>query len=167
MTLFQQLHTHAGKLFIFFCVIAFLSFSHLHGLPSTTLGPMAGGDVGSLILGSPGSTSGRKYPIEFLGEDARRKYTHMVESQSKSLEAAIAGYRMRYNREPSSGSDDWYHVAVRLNATISDEFDTVMAVFEPYRGTSARELGARVREALDLRLVKRKCLVFVSKTINF
>ena len=31
-----------------------------------------------------------------------------------------------------------------------------MAMFEPYWATSARELGARVREALDIRLVEEK-----------
>ena len=153
MSPLEQLRTHAGKLFIFFCVIAFLSVYHIHGPPSTTLNLTTHDDADSLTFTSPGLGSGQKHPIEVLVEDARRKYTHMIENQSKSLEQAIANYKKRYQREPPPGFDDWYRVAVRLNATIIDEYDTVMTMFEPYWGISARELRARVREALDPRLV--------------
>lgn len=129
MTLFGQLHTHVGKLFRFFCVIAFLSFYHLHGQPSISLNTATGEDADSLAFNSPGPASGQKHPIKLLVEDARRQYTHMIESQSKSLEQAIANYQKRYHREPPPGFDDWYHIAVRLNATIIDEYDTVMTMF--------------------------------------
>lgn len=152
----QQLRTHIVKLFIFVTVTAFLSFLsfyYRHRLPSTTLNPWAGGKADSLNFASSGPTSGHKHPIEVLVEDARRKHTHIIESQSKSLKQAIANYKERYNREPPPGFDDWYHYAVNNNATIIDEYDSVMAMFEPYWGITARELRARVREALDPRLV--------------
>lgn len=150
MTVFKykQLETHAGKLlFTFLCFIVILSFYHLHDLPSRTL--HAGTNKDHDVFGSIGPTTGQKHPIEILVKDARRRYTHMVENQSKSLTEAIANYKKRYRREPPPGFEDWYHVAVRLNATIIDNYDSVMASFEPYWSISARELRARVREALD------------------
>ena len=132
MNLLPQLRSHAGKLFIFFCVIALLSFYHLVGLPSKTLNPVTDGHVSSPDVGSQGPTSDYKHPIELLVDEARRKYLHMIEGQSKSLEQAIANYKKRYSREPPPGFDDWYHVAVQLNATIIDNYDTIMATFEPY-----------------------------------
>ena len=149
MTVFKhmQLQTHSGKLRIFFCLLAFLSFYHLHRPLSTILHPVAHAQLG--VYGSLGPTSGQKHPIEILVQDARQQFTHMVNSQSKSLGEAIANYKKRYSREPPPGFDDWYHVAVRLNTTIIDNYDSVMATFEPYWGMSAREIRARVREALD------------------
>ena len=156
MSAFQQLRTHLGKLFVFLSLIAFLSFYYLHGLPSTTLASVPGPDAHSPSLAFLGLTSDQKHPIEVLVEDARRKHAHIVKSQSKSLKQAIANYKKRYHREPPPDFDDWYNTAVRLNATIIDEYNTVMAMFEPYWGISARELRARVREALDPRLLDGK-----------
>lgn len=82
----------------------------------------------------------------------------MVESQSKSLEEAIATYKKRYHREPPPGFDDWYHLAIESNATVIDEYDSVMAMFEPYWSISARELRARVRELLDPDFIDGKLL---------
>ena len=150
MTLFKykQLQTHAGKLrFTFLCFVVFLSFYHLHNLPSRTLHPATNKELD--VFGSLGPTNGQKHPIEVLVEDARRRYTHMVKNQSKSLTEAIANYKKRYRREPPPGFENWYHVAVQSNATIIDNYDSVMAGFEPYWSISARELRARVREALD------------------
>ena len=151
MAAFQQLRTHVGKLFVFVGVLAFLSFYYFHGLPSSMLASVPDRDVHSPTLAFLGPTSGQKHPIEILVEEARRKHTHILESQSKSLEQAIANYKKRYHREPPPGFDDWYHTAVSMDATIIDEYDTVMAMFEPFWGISARELRARVREALDPR----------------
>lgn len=147
MTLIHRLQPHAGKLVTFFCLITFLLFYHRHNIPSLKPYPVKNGPVG--VFGFLGPTKGQKHPIEILVDDARRKYTHMVESQSKSLEEAIANYRKRYRREPPPGFDDWYQVAVRLNAIVIDDYDSVMTMFEPYWGMSARELRARVREVLD------------------
>lgn len=151
MAALQQLRTHVGKLFFFVGVLAFLSLYYFHGLPSSTLASVPNIDVDSPTLAFLGPTSGQKHPIEILVEDARRKHTHIIESQSKSLEQAIANYKKRYHREPPPGFDDWYHTAVTMDAIIIDEYDTVMAMFEPFWGISARELRARVREALDPR----------------
>ena len=147
MPLFQQ---YRRQLPIFLCLLAFLSLYCLHGLLSTASDPMLGTDTDMYFgLGSRGPTSGQKHPIELLVENARKRYTQMVDSQPKSLEEAIVNYQKRYKRVPPPGFDDWYHTAVNLNATVIDNYDTVMAAFEPYWGISARELRARVRETLD------------------
>lgn len=149
MTLLLQLPcAHSWKPFIFFCIIVSLSFYHFHGLP-TSPNPTGDLDAPYLSFGSLSSTSGHKHPVELLVEHARRRFTRMVESQSKSLEQAIANYKKRYNREPPPGFDEWYRVAVELNATIIDDYDTVMTSLEPYWGISARELRARVREVIS------------------
>ena len=157
MTLFQLRNT-LWKPFIFFCIIALLTFHHFHGLSPTLPNPVANLDAAYLTFGSPSSTSGQKHPIELLAEHARQRFTHMVESQSKSLEQAIATYKKRYHREPPPRFDDWYHLAIESNATVIDEYDSVMAMFEPYWSISARELRARVRELLDPDFIDGKLL---------
>lgn len=148
------------KSFIAFCIIASLLFYHyyFHGLSSTSPDPKEDLDAAYLTFGSPSSTSGQKHPIELLAEHGRRRFDRMVESQSKSLEQAIATYKKRYHREPPPGFDDWYHLAIESNATVIDEYDSVMAMFEPYWSISARELRARVRELLDPDFIDGKLL---------
>ena len=50
------------------------------------------------------------------------------------------------------------HLAIESNATVIDEYNSVMAMFEPYWSTSARELRARVREFLDPDFIDGKLL---------
>ncbi len=159
MTLFQQSCQRLWKPFTVLCIIAFLYFhSSLRFYGSTSPDPTADMDATYLSLSSLSSTSPQKHPIEFLVEHARRKATDIVERQSKSLQEAIANYRNRYHREPPPGFEDWYRVAVELNATIIDEYDTITAMFEPYWGISARELRERVRDVLDPRQFDGKML---------
>lgn len=158
MTCFQQPHSRDWKLFIAFCMIASLIFYHFHGLPSTSTNPKADLDAAYLTFGVPSSTSSQKHPIELLAEHGRRRFDRMVESQSKSLEQAIATYKKRYKMEPPPGFDDWYRLAIESNATVIDEYDSVMAMFEPYWSISAREIRARVRELLDPDFIDGKLL---------
>lgn len=116
MTLFQQSCQRLWKPFTFLCIIAFLYSHRFYG--STSPDPTADMDATYLSLSSLSSTSPQKHPIEFLVEHARRKATDIVERQSKSLQQAMANYRSRYYREPPPGFEDWYRVAVELNATI-------------------------------------------------
>lgn len=148
MTRFQQ-----KPFIIVFCIIAPLLFYHFHGLSSTSPDPKADLNAAYLTFGSS-----KKHPIELLAENARRKFDRMVESQSKSLEQATATYKKRYHREPPPGFDDWYHLAIESNATVIDEYDSVMAMFEPYWSLSARELRARVRELIDPDFIDGKLL---------
>ena len=154
MALSRQLRSYLERLSILLCIIALLCLYHFHGVPPMNLDPVTEADVAYLGLDSPNITSGHQHPIEVLVDDASQKYSRMLANQSKSLEQAIANYKKRYHREPPPGFDDWYRLAVELNATIIDEYDTVMAAFEPYWGISARELRARVREVLDPRYLE-------------
>ena len=165
MTLCEPLQTHLGKVFIVFFFVVVLSFYHLYNTRSKTLHPVTDGDVScSGLLGLP---SGQKYPIENLFEDARQKQAHLVERQSKSLAEALINYKDRYNREPPPGFDKWYHAAISLNASIIDDYDSVMASFEPYWSISARELRARVREVLDPKLIEGKLIGIRVKNHQF
>ena len=166
MTLGKQLQTHLGKkVFIVFFFVVVLSFYHLNTKRIKILHPVTHGDVS--YSGLLGLTSGQKHPIEILFQDARRKQAHLVERQSKSLAEAVINYKKRYNREPPPGFDEWYHAAISLNATIIDDYDSVMANFEPYWSISARELRARVRQVLDPRLMEGKLIGIRVKNHQF
>ena len=97
------------------------------------------------LLGLVGS---EKHPIEVLVEQAKAKHAHMVSRQSKTLEEAVTEYRRRYSREPPPGFDHWYQAAIDANATIIDEYDTVMEAFEPFWSLTGREIRTRVQEAI-------------------
>ena len=148
MTLLQSC-LRLWRSFIFLCIITFLYFHRFNG--STLPRSIVDVDATYLSLASLSSHSPQKHPIEVLVEQARRTATDMVERQSRSLQQAIANYQKRYHREPPPGFEDWYRVAVELNATIIDEYDTITAMFEPYWAISARELRQRVRDVLDPR----------------
>ena len=165
MTHCKQLQRHLGKVFIVVFFVVVLSFYHLNSIRSKILHPVTGGDVG--YSRSLGLTSGQKHPIEILFQDARQKQAHLVERQSKSLAEAVVNYKDRYKREPPPGFDEWYHAAIGLNATIIDDYDSVMATFEPYWSLSARELRARVREVLDPRLMEGKLIGIRVKNHQF
>lgn len=125
MTLCKQLQTHLGKVFIVLFFVVVLSFYHLSNIRSKTFHPVTDGDVS--YSGLLGLTSGQKHPIEILFQDARQKQAYLVERQSKSLAEAVINYKDRYRREPPPGFDEWYHAAISLNATIIDDYDSVMA----------------------------------------
>ena len=48
-----------------------------------------------------------EHPISFLIREAERKWTEMVNRQSKTLAEAVHEYRARYGRAPPKGFDDW------------------------------------------------------------
>lgn len=95
-----------------------------------------------------GPVGGEKHPIERLVEQAKANHAHMVSRQSKTLGEAVTEYKRRYSREPPPGFENWYQAAIDANATIIDEYDTVMEAFEPFWSLSGREIRARVQEAL-------------------
>lgn len=136
-----------SKLFIFFGLISFLYLYHVRNSGSLfSLGSV--GLAQSKHNGLLGLTDSKKHPIEMLVEQAKAKHTHMVNRQSKTLGEAITEYRRRYSRDPPPGFADWYQAAVDANVPIIDEYDTVMAAFEPFWSISGKEIRARVREAI-------------------
>lgn len=136
-----------SKLFIFFGLLILLYFYHAPSsralFPLGFLGPTSPRHTGLL-----GLTGSKKHPIELLVEQARAKHANMVNRQSKTLEEAILEYKRRYSREPPPGFDQWYKAAVEANVPIVDEYDTIMAAFEPFWSLSGKEIRARVEEAI-------------------
>ena len=136
-----------SKLFIFFGLTSLLYFYHVRS--SGALFPL--GTAGSALSkhnGLLGLTGNKKHPIELLVEHAKAEHTNLVNRQSKTLQEAITEYKRRYSREPPPGFDHWYKAAVEANVPIIDEYDTVMAAFEPFWSISGKEIRARVKEAI-------------------
>ncbi len=99
-------------------------------------------------------TNNRQHPIELLVERAKAKHANMLKRQSKTLDEAVTEYKRRYSREPPPGFDQWYKAAVDANVAIIDEYDTVMAAFEPFWSLTGKETRARVQEAIYPRVGK-------------
>ena len=142
-----------SKLFIFFGIISILYFSYVKFSAAPFLLETAG-SARSKNKGLFGLTGSKQHPIELLVEKAKAKYANMLKRQSKTLEEAVTEYRRRYSREPPPGFENWYKAAVDANVPIIDEYDTVMAAFEPFWGVSGKEIRARVQEAVNPRVGK-------------
>ena len=143
----------SSKLFIFFGIISILSFSYVSY--STTRFPRGTAGSASSKYDALLRLTGRKnHPIELLVKKAKTKHVNMLKRQSKTLEEAITEYKRRYSREPPPGFDNWYKAAVDANVPVIDEYDTVMAAFEPFWGISGKEIRARVEEAISPRVGK-------------
>lgn len=91
-----------------------------------------------------GLTKNARHPIELLVKEANQKFWEMTKRQSRSSKEAVNEYRRRYKREPLPGFNKWCNAAVKSNTTVNDNFDTIMAAFEPYRAFSAQDMRARV-----------------------
>lgn len=61
----------------------------------------------SITVVVPKTWISEPHPIELLHMEGKRRYDHILSSQSKSVEAAIAEYHRRYHREPPKGFDHW------------------------------------------------------------
>ena len=76
--------------------------------PSSATSPRGRAQV---VLDRPASDDtdlpDEEHPISFLIRDAERKWTEMVNRQSKTLVDAVQEYRSRYGRAPPKGFDDW------------------------------------------------------------
>ncbi len=92
-----------------------------------------------------GPTESAKHPIKLLVEEANEKFQAMRQ-QSNTFEKAITEYKRRYDRGPPPGFDHWYDATVKSNATVINNFDTIMATLEPFWGLSAQEMRARVKD---------------------
>lgn len=142
-----------SKLFIVFGIISILYFFYVKLSAAPFLLETAG-SARSKHNGLFGLTGSKQHPIELLAEKAKVKHADMLKRQSKTLEEAIIEYRRRYSREPRPGFDNWYKAAVEANVSIIDEYDTVIAAFEPFWGVPGKEIRARVQEAIFPRVGK-------------
>ncbi len=136
-----------SKILVLFGIIAILFFYSLRYAPA--LVPLnSAGSASSRQSGLLGSIGSRKHPIEVLVEKARKQHAAVIKRQSKTLAEAITEYKRIYSREPPPGFDKWYKAVVDANVQITDEYDTVMAAFEPFWSLSGKEIRARVQEAI-------------------
>lgn len=131
---------------IFFLLYGLRSFSRPEwsGIRKSPVSPLAGAE--QYILGT--SSGGKQHPIEVLNADAKKEFAAMVAGQSKTLAEASTEYQRRYNRPPPPGFDVWFTRAIRQNATIIDNFDTVMTTLEPFWRFAPQEIRTRARLAI-------------------
>lgn len=85
----------------------------------------------------------REHPIPQLMEEAEAKYGKKLESQSKTLNAAVAEYKRRYRRPPPKGFDAWWNFTQTYQVKMIDEYDGMMDDLNPFWGLSGEELRRR------------------------
>lgn len=83
------------------------------------------------------------HPIPKLMADAREAYETKVNSQSKTLGAAVKEYRRRYNRDPPKGFDIWFEFATANNTVMIDEYDQLVRDLEPFWQLTGAEIRQR------------------------
>ena len=133
-------------LFIFFLLYWF-GIRHGLGIERTLPPPLgfavSGGRRGrksSLLFDSEGlatlaSTAPgqkREHPIYELMESAEDKWTNLIASQSKTLQAASAEYKRRYILDPPAGFDAWFAFCQANGIRIVDNYDQMMKDLLPH-----------------------------------
>ena len=93
-------------------------------------------------------TNTHVHPVDQLVRDAEVSWLHTLDSQSKTLEAAVAEYKLRYGIPPPPNFDKWYEFAKRKNVQLIDEYDTIYHSLLPFWGLTPVTIRARAKEAL-------------------
>ena len=88
------------------------------------------------------------HPVTQLIHDAETSWTTKLQSQSQSLEAAVAEYKRRYGLPPPPNFDKWYDFAKRKGVQLIDEFDIIYHSLLPFWGLSPATIRGRAREAI-------------------
>ncbi|EST08127.1 Lipopolysaccharide-modifying protein [Kalmanozyma brasiliensis GHG001] len=83
---------------------------------------------------------------------ARRKFDHLVSSQSKTYQQAHDRYVAQYHRTPPPGFDAWFAYAQQNNVTIIDDYGQLEADLLPLRRIPPHILRQRVTAATKLEL---------------
>jgi len=73
----------------------------------------------------------------------------MVEKQSRTLNEARREYKRRYKRDPPLEFNRWYEMAIASNATVVDNFDTIVNALEPFWRYSASDLRKATELVID------------------
>ncbi|KAJ2915744.1 hypothetical protein MD484_g4678, partial [Candolleomyces efflorescens] len=92
----------------------------------------------------------REHPIPRMMREAEEKFNAKVARQSKTLDAAVAEYRRRYNRHPPKGFDDWWEFAKKFDFKMVDEFDILMEDMAPFYELPGIEVRRRVSQVGEL-----------------
>lgn len=61
------------------------------------------------------------HPILGLLAEGERRWSELVEKQSRTLEEAVVEYRKRYKRAPPKGFDHWWNFAQAAQVLLPDE----------------------------------------------
>ncbi|KDQ56557.1 glycosyltransferase family 90 protein [Jaapia argillacea MUCL 33604] len=81
---------------------------------------------------------------------AEEKFKKLLGRQSKTLAAAVAEYKKRYNRNPPKGFDEWWKFAQDHDVLIVDEYDGMIEDLEPFWELSGEEFRRRVEQVSSL-----------------
>lgn len=84
-----------------------------------------------------------QHPIPKLMARAKDNFEKKLHAQSKTLEAAIAEYRKRYEMDPPKGFDEWFQFAKDNQVDMIDEYDQLMRDLAPFRQFSGSEVRER------------------------
>ena len=95
-------------------------------------------------------TNPRLHPIAQLTQDAEASWAKTLNSQSKSLEAAVSEYKRRYSVPPPPNFDKWYAFAKQRNVQLIDEYDNIYHSLLPFWGLSPRTIRERAQEAMGM-----------------
>ncbi|PYH49815.1 uncharacterized protein BP01DRAFT_261376, partial [Aspergillus saccharolyticus JOP 1030-1] len=80
---------------------------------------------------------------------AQTRARRLIESQSRTPEAAIATYSQRYQRPPPAGFREWAQFALDHDSQILDEFDQIELDLRPFRSEEARRVLRRLHQRPD------------------
>ena len=95
------------------------------------------------------ASSRSQHPIQTLAEKAIFDFQATIDRQSRTLDAAVAQYRIRYRRSPPPGFARWFTFAQRHHSRIIDDYDSIAKAMEPFWQQSparSKELVEQVSE---------------------
>ncbi|GMK58662.1 hypothetical protein CspeluHIS016_0601040 [Cutaneotrichosporon spelunceum] len=95
------------------------------------------------------NTAGQ-HPIYDLLERSERDWQRKVDSQSKTLQEAVAEYGRRYGRPPPKGFDRWWHWAAKAGIPLPDEYDQIHRDLDPYWGIRPSDFRAQAEAAAKM-----------------
>ncbi|MCJ1417019.1 capsule-associated protein CAP1 [Xylographa parallela] len=95
----------------------------------------------------PPATS-KSHPIHQLINSAEESLSGILNRQSKTLDEAVAEYKLRYKIPPPPNFDKWYYFAKEKGVQLIDEYDTVYDSLLPFWGLEPSVIRGRAREAL-------------------
>ncbi|KAI1177812.1 glycosyltransferase family 90 protein [Nemania sp. FL0916] len=90
-----------------------------------------------------------KHPVEVLIRDAKANFNNLLQTQSRTYEAAYTEYQRRYGFEPPPGFEDWYKFAQSHHSPIIDEFDIISEGIAPFLQLSGKEVLDIMKQVYD------------------
>ena len=88
------------------------------------------------------------HPVYKLITSAEKEFEELKDKQSKSLDEAVAEYRLRYKIPPPPNFDKWYELAKEKGVQLIDEYDNIYHSLLPFWALEPSVIRGRAREAL-------------------